>query len=78
MLPIPSLGARLKTMAELPSLLVLALARRGFWTTFPWDALQIQGSAGQLTLGIVTKLYFPLGDRGLTVASMVNETAGQR
>lgn len=40
----------------------------------PWDALQIQGSVGQLTLGIITKLCLSLGDSGLTIASRVNQT----
>lgn len=45
----------------------------------PQDALQIQGSAGQITLGIVIKLYFPLGDSELVVVvSMVNQPSRQR
>lgn len=39
----------------------------------PWGALHIQDSARQITLGIVTKLYFPLGDGDLTVAIRVNQ-----
>lgn len=39
----------------------------------PQDALQIQVSAGQITLRIVVKLYFSLGDNELVVASRVNQ-----
>lgn len=70
-----SLDARLKTL-WLDCLLYLrqCLPERGFWSTIPWDALQIQGSVGQLTLGIITKLCLFLGDSGLTVTSRVNQT----
>lgn len=50
------------------------LPERGFWTMIPWDAVQIQDSVGQLTLGIITKLCLFLGDSGLTVTSRVNQT----
>lgn len=46
--------------------------------TIPWDALQIQGSAGQLGLGIVTELHFPLGGSGLTAASRLTRQEEQR
>lgn len=52
---------------------ISACQRKIVWNMIPRDALQIRGSARQITLGIVTKVYFPLGDSDLTTASRVNQ-----